>query len=192
VDSYDLFLFFDDAGNEGKPLRFTQEVIDKMRNDLTDAGIDLNLTEETMASLRESQFRNLEQGRGLAIVKIFGFKLAKLLVEYCAYLGEQYGGKRIISSKTGEPIEGTQGRGLQQALADILAIALMPEERDEFERRLNRRIWRWLRKDPENTENDVAIIDNNFSEYGDIPSAKTASVPPRAIGLLWSYIETQI
>lgn len=188
---YDLFEFFVSAEDEGEPLRFTQEVIDKMRNDLTDAGIDLNLTEETMGSLRESQFRNLERGRGLAIVKIFGVKLAKLLLEYCAYLGELYGGKRIISSKTGEPIEGTQGRGLQQALADILAIALMPEEWDEFERRLNRRIWRWLRNDPRNTEEDIRIIDENFSEYGDPLSAKIASVPPRAIGLLWSYIETQ-
>jgi len=191
MDSEKLFYFFRNA-SLGKPLRFTPEIIEALRRNLLDEGFDLNIDEETKASLRESQFRSLKQGRGLAIVKIFGAESAESFVEYCAYLGDQLGGKRIVSSKTGEPIEGTQGRGLQQAFADLLSIALMPEEAFGFERRLNRRIWRWLRTHSEDVEVPVEKIDENFSIYGEVPTAKTASIPVDAVALLWAYIEIQV
>ncbi len=189
MDSMELFRFFDNAST-GVPLRFTSEVILILREILSDGGIDLDVDEETKASLRETQFRSLDQGRGVGVAKVLGHSLANRLVEYCAYAAGIYQGKRIKSAKTGEPIEGTQGRGLQQALADTLAIAIMPEEADEFERRLNRRLWRWMRSNQ--GQMGVSGIDANFSAYGDVPTARTASVPPRAVALLWSYLQTQI
>ena len=70
-----------------------------MRMQLTEAGLNLGITEVERQSLAESQFRNLESGRGVGIVAVLGQEKAESLLVWCSERSES-GPKqrRIVNS----------------------------------------------------------------------------------------------
>ena len=181
------------------PLEFGKEDLGKLRATLLTLGFNLDdLTDAQANSLWEEQFRSFSTGRGPGFVAVLHAKTveakerADLFIIATLILAEANQGKRIVSSKTKKPIDGTENRGLMQALADLLSIAVFSygestKDYEEFVRRLNRRIWRGLLiacKD--NTQREK--VNQNFSKYGEPPTAKTASLPLGSLSELWKVI----
>ena len=181
-----------DIPTEVRPLELRENALRALRFRLSSLGFNIfDLSGEIKACLRETQFRSLDSGRGLGFLTVMhkdpevAQRRAEALLSACLKLGEELGGKRIVSIKTDEPLEGTQGRALQQALCDILSIASLPGEEEEFLRRLNRRVWRGLRLACKGEPALLAAVDENFAWYGEVPTAKTASIPVGAMYALW-------
>lgn len=90
--------------------------------------------------------------------------------------------------------EGTEGRGLQQAAADLLAISVLDPDSENFTAelreatsRLNRRLWRGFRKTLE--EKERASVDRKFREAEVEEPVKTlASFPPSALPQLLRFL----
>lgn len=173
-----------------EPYRPDPQDIETLRSRLLERGFRLELTDEERSPLLEAQFRSLDQGRGLGVVAVMGHERAEEMLRWALETGERTGGKRIVSRKTGEPIEETRGRGIQQALADILTIAVYrdsPEGQDAA-RRLNRRLWRGLEREYRGTP-EMEAINQAFAEYLDPPpTSKLASITPEALGAVFDYL----
>lgn len=176
------------------PVEIGPRLVTITRHQLTQLGFELSYNENIAADLSEKQFRGIRSPRGEAVCSLLhankhiAVRRMTAIWNHTIEIADKFGGHRIVSSKTNEPIDGTQNRGLMQALADILAIIYMPEDqREEFHLRLNRRIWRGARLLCENDEQRT-IVDQNFAGYGDIPTAKTASVHPGALEPVWLYL----
>jgi hypothetical protein len=180
--------------NDIQPLNLTVELLIQLVETLIAQGCTFsNISEEGIKAVNETQFRSLDSGRGPFVVAVLGRKKAEDLLVECLRLGKKYKHKRIVSSKTGQPIEGTQGRPLMQAAFDILKIAYYANGMVDWEgvrqgqETLNRRSWRgnWLaHKDSDERK----MIDKIFVDCGDRPTAKTASTSPGSIFDLWMYM----
>jgi len=178
---------------QATPIVLSARAIVVWRYQMRQMGFVLSLTPEQAESLRHSQFRSLEQGRGPGFVATLhidpeiAIRRAQAIWERTLLLASQHGGKRIVGAKSAEPIEGTQNRGVMQALADIDAIMALPGEEADFLLRLNRRLWRGLLSLCENDE-ERAEVSKNFAACGEVPTAKTASAPPGAMYPAWLYL----
>jgi len=103
--------------------------------------------------------------------------------------------KEVEGKKIVEKPEETRGRGLQQAAADILAIATLDSESPSFDGdlkelldRLNKRFYKGLRKSASGEEQKAAI-DAKFSQKGfEKPSKLTASFPPNVLPKLIRFL----
>lgn len=180
-----------------KPIR-PEEVsaaIEDLVGALSLRGAILNFDEpaktEVIRSLGKPKFRDLKTGRGPGVVAVLG-KRAEELFEWAQQTAARAGGPRIGFRL------GTEGRGLRQAAADILRLAVMaankPQELkeaiEEFCLRTNQRVWkglRWALKDKPAEEIDR--IDKIFREAGvPEPPRTLASVPPGSLPELWDFL----
>lgn len=144
------------------------------------------LSQGDIDSLLENQFRNLETGRGPGFVAFFGQQNAEALIAECDELAQ---GKktRIVSAKTKEPIDGTEGRGLRQALADMILMLVLEVSSQEFldaQARIIRRVWKGIQK---SKPTELEEVNKLFEGYNE-PSKTLASVPVGTFDLLIRYL----
>ena len=174
--------------DELKPLEFSEHELQVMRGMLEKGGCNLELNSEDREALMHSQFRNLNQGKGQAVVAMLGNDRTEKLLSLCRSLREE--GPRIISSKTSDPIEGTEGRGERQAAAELLALGVFASEPNNVRQtldRLNTRIWKGARKvTPDNLKNHIEVVFKNAKVVE--PKKTVASVLPVNIYPIWMYL----
>lgn len=170
------------------PLEFSEPELQVMRVMLEQGGCNLELNSENREVLMHPQFRNLDQGKGRAVVTILGKDRTEKLLSLCRSLREE--GPRIISYKTSEPIEGSEGRGEKQAAAELLALGVFASEPDNVRQtigRLNTRIWKGARKvAPEDLKDYVEGVFKNAQVVE--PKKTIASVLPENIYPIWMYL----
>ena len=131
-------------------------------------------------SLADKQFRRLDQGKGPAVVEALGRSRAEALIKWDEAEGAELGGSRIVSGETGKPIEGTQGRGLRQAVARIIALAVFDPASGEYleaQEALVKSVQKGLKKA------GVAFEDVEFSKL-------IASVPSGGLLKAWDWLIT--
>lgn len=181
---------FDHLSNVTESLRpLTPSDIDilAMRSQLTEAGLSLGISETERQSLAESQFRNLESGRGIGIVAVLGNEKAAALMSWCQQRAE--GGPRLKSK--GKVSEGSEGRGLRQLTADLIQIVTNPEptqtDLEKFCLRTNQRVMKGLLWD--NKGDDVAkeTVRQTFAGVPE-PDSTFSSVPSGSVTELWSFL----
>jgi len=154
---------------------------------LKQGGCELELTIENKQALMHSQFRRLEQGKGPAVVEALGQERAESLLRLCETLRAE--GPRIISFETGEPIEGTQGRGERQSAADLLALGVFASEPEKVRQtlgKLNTRIWKGARI----AHKDIKDRIDEVFENADVeePEKTVASVLPENLHPIWMFL----
>lgn len=172
-----------------RPLELTKDNIEYIREALKAAGLNIEgLSGEEKTSLRHPQFRNLESGRGPGVVAVMGRERADELLRWCAE--EAKGGPRIVSAKTGESIEGSEGRGLRQTAADLITMAaldLTNEELQDCVARINMRVYKGALRE---TRRDPAAQEKVKQVFATLPEppATIASVAPSSLVSLWRYL----
>jgi len=188
--SLENFIRFDYLSNISeslRPLNYTDIDIPSMRTKLTEAGLNLGISEIERQSLAESQFRNLESGRGIGMVAVLGKEKADALMGWCQQEAE--GGPRLKSK--GKVSEGSEGRGLRQFSADLIQLVTNPEpsqaDIDKFCLRTNQRVMKGLLW--ENRGNDMAKekVHEAFASVPE-PESTFSSVPSGSVTELWSFL----
>lgn len=147
-----------------------------MQHFLQSLGIKLDF--ELYANIsNETQFRNLDSGRGVVVAQILGHEKAQEVLNWLTNFAKEYGGKRIVSNKTDEPIDGTQGRGLWQLLADFVELALCQnqEQVDRVVVKINKRLYRGFLNKVDLPPADLRYRFGFNAQSA--PTNKTASVP---------------
>jgi len=151
-------------------------ILPLMRVEAEGAGIKLELSKEGRESLGERQFRDLESGRGPGIVEALEQKKARGLLDWC-----QKNGKRKIGGK-----ERTEGRGLQQAAADMISLLATESPTDEeivrFVTKLNQRAKKGLGRKAGEVWDQVPKIEPK-KEW-----QQMASVPQGKVKELWEFM----
>ncbi len=172
---------------------FSFDQLTAMRVWLTILGYNLDpdkLGPEVMKQIREeTQFRSITTGRGPAMAAILGKKeTLERLINLCddSMQGER---TKIVSNKTGEPIEGTEGRGARQWAADLLFYVITDDLK--YLSNLNRRVWKWFQK--VNKGNEVALqkIDASFLAY-EPPTKVLASVSQETVWAIWLFLTNRL
>ena len=179
--------------NRASPIEASEQQAIKVRELLTEAGYNFDITEAEKTSLTERQFRARPDkqeyglGRGPGFEAVTGDR-ADQLVTKCYNLAIEY---RWVNSRIGG-LEGTQGRGLQQAAADIIGIAVFAEDserRSQLLLALNQRIRRGLEKANRKNQEALDQIENNYADVLKPNKPKQiASVPPGSLPDLWGYM----
>lgn len=168
-----------------KPLEFSGTELQVMRDMLERGGCKLELEVEDEDRLMHPQFRRLDQGKGQAIIAILGETRATRLIDLCRDLREE--GPRIISLKTGEPIEGSEGRGERQGASELLALGVFASDSVKVKQilgRLNTRIWKGAKKDADKEIRDR--IDKVFTDAAtEAPQKTVASMLPENLHPIW-------
>ena len=178
------------------PLNFDIVLLAQLQATLHYSGCQIyGLPTEVLSSLKESQFRNLRTGRGPGVGAVLGEERAEGLLALCLKLAE--GSKtRIKSGETGKPIEGTEGRGLQQLAADILCLAVFAGDVDfcpPVVERINRRILKGLRRVYKNEPRMLQKINNAFISVPE-PSKELASAvnPEENLVFIWRFLTKRL
>lgn len=143
------------------------------------------LGHDTMQRIRnETQYRTKLTGRGPAVEAILGKESHDALLTLCDESMEGQNTK-IVSSETGEPISGTEGRGGRQFAADILFYLVT--DKKSFLDNANRRVWKWHRKNCQDKEK-LEAIDAEFGKYYSEPTKTLASVSPETAWAIWLFL----
>lgn len=193
----ELDIKFEASSQEGInacPLEnFSSREIAAIRRKLLERGFNIDkLSEEEKDSLKESQFRGkpghveyLSQGRGPGISAVMGRENAEGLLSFSYETAIALGWQ---NHKIGGH-DGTQGRGIQQAVADIISLAVFgAQDQKRFIVSLNQRLLKGLKsknKDPQVQD----IIAKNFWEVDEARDwSSLASTPPGALIHIWRYL----
>ena len=191
ISLYKLFLGLVDQNNPQPIRELNQDQLDLLSLWLEDNGLVLDPQElgtEALASLNEQQFRTADTGRGPGMKAIMGEEMLGRLMDLCRKSSEGQA-TRIVSAKSSEPLDGTEGRGCQQAAADLLAYVITEEIRHL--NNLNRRIWKGSLKSLKGDEAALARINQSFE--GCIPTTrKTASTSGDAFWAVWLFLTGQM
>jgi hypothetical protein len=139
---------------------------------------------ERWVSLQEVDLGELlaEGDRTVGICAMLGVQRTIELVGWC------YENAKDRSGRIGG-YEGTQGRGLQQVAADLLAIATLDPVDPDFETglgdftgRINQGLWKGHRRANKANRDVVEPMDDRFRSAGVVePTKKSASAPPIAL-----------
>lgn len=168
---------------------FSSEEIADLRRQLTENGsCDFQKLEpEHLASLKESQIRaDLTEGRGPGMVAVMGETGVVALRTWCREKSE---GWKRLKKAGGEPVEGSEGRGLQQLAVDIITMAtgrLNEDELKSLTARMNRRIAKGYLQEAASPE-EKEQIRKRFMIEEELPKT-LASVPPGTATELLLYL----
>lgn len=171
-----------------KPLDLSKEEIIFIRSALIEVGYNVeNLPEKEKSSLRELMFREhqIDRHRGSGVVGVLGKDRAIQLTDWCRQKGEEHNWYIIGTN------ERSRGRGLQQTAADIVSIAVFPEDEEYIEKliaRINKRVYKGYRK--RNKEHQE-VLDKIFKEV-EKPSKFMASIPPGTLIEVWEYMISEL
>lgn len=171
------------------PISFRQSELRAMRQQLVDSGCNFDIDLVVEGVLLQTEFRDLDSGRGPAAVAILGQEKAEKLLVYCRELRE--GGPRIIGESTGEPIKDSEGRGERQVALHLLAAAYYADDlaaAAEFLLRANRNLWRGAWISATSPEDKVEVNRAFGREDGEKPSRRIASALSENIGPLWVFL----
>lgn len=170
-----------------RPLTPTDIDIPSMRMQLTEAGLNLGISETERQSFAESQLRNLESGRGIGMVAVLGEERAETLMSWCQQRAD--GGPRLKSK--GKVSEGSKGRGLRQLSADLIQLVTNPEptqnDIDKFCLRTNQRVMKGLLWDNRGNEEAKETVYQAFASVPE-PDSTFSSVPSGSATELWSIL----
>ncbi|HPR99545.1 MAG TPA: hypothetical protein PLU63_01835 [Candidatus Woesebacteria bacterium] len=170
-----------------RPLTSSDIDIPSMRLQLAEAGLNLGISETERYPFAESQFRNLESGRGVGMVAVLGKEKAEALMGWCQQRAE--GGPRLKSK--GKISEESEGRGLRQLSADLVQIVTNPEpsqaDIDKFCLRTNQRVMKGLLWENRGNEEAKRKVHQAFVN---IPKAEStfSSVPSGSVTELWNFL----
>lgn len=158
-----------------------------MRQQLVEAGFNLEINEAERQSLSRPKFRNFESGRGIGMVAVLGPEKAEALLGWCQQRSE--GGPKL---KTGKKVKkGSEGRGLRQLAADIIQLVTTPEPtRDDIERfclRTNQRVKKGLLWDYRGQAGARETINQAMASIPD-PELTFSSVPSGSVADLWDFL----
>lgn len=161
-----------------------------MRRQLSEAGLNLDISETERQSLSKSRFRNLESGRGIGMVAVLGSEKAEALINWCQQRGE--GGPRLKNKE--KVSEGSEGRGLRQLSADLIQLVTNSEpnqvDLDRFCLRTNQRVMKgllWENKDNEEVKETIRQAFTGILE----PEPTLSSVPSGSVTELWNFLTSQ-
>lgn len=170
-----------------RPLTSADIDIPAMRQQLTEAGLHLEIGEAERHSLTEPQFRNLESGRGVGMVAVLGREKAEALISWCQQQSE--GGPKLKSK--GQVKEGSESRGLRQLAADIVQLVTTPKpaqaDLERFCLRTNQRVMKGMLWDLKEQKAKKAIVKQTFAEIPQ-PEKTFSSVPPGSVADLWEFL----
>lgn len=186
LEAIDLKLFgLEDMAEEPVVLEFTPEERAVMQAALRESGAEVEITRGMRDQLMDTQFRNLNQGRGPAVVEILGQERAeevRKLVEDLSSDEPRFGEQKTEESRM---------RGHLQVVADLASIAVLTDEDDvkTVQNRLNRRIWKGARKDVKDAPEALEQLDTLFRQAGIVePDKKTARALPENVYPIWMYM----
>lgn len=171
-----------------KPLDLGREEVLFIQAALIEAGYNVeNLSEKEKSSLRELMFREhqLDRYRGPGVVGVLGKDRVTQLTDWCRQKGEEHNWYIIGTNKR------SRGRGLQQTAADIVSLAVFPEDEEYIEKltaRINKRVYKGYCK--RNKEHQEAL-DKIFKEV-EKPSKFVASIPPGTLIEVWEYMTSEL
>ena len=175
---------------------FTEAELSYIRQALNEAGVNLDLNDEQQASLSSSEFRtrpdklDFSEGRGPGIVAVLGKERAERLVNWSYETAIKFKWKRVKI----EGIDKTQGRGIQQAAADIISVAVFGYEgQAPHLEKLSKRAWVGLRRKHVFSQIEKIItIENAFTDLTKPKKPKDfSSLPPGTLLLVWQHIATK-
>ena len=175
---------------------FSETEIGYMRRALSETGVNLDLNDEQQASLSSSEFRtrpdklDFSEGRGPGIVAVLGKERAERLVNWSYETAIKFKWKRVKI----EGIDKTQGRGIQQAAADIISVAVFGYEgQAPHLEKLSERAWVGLRRKHVFSQIEKIItIENAFTDLTKPKKPKDfSSLPPGTLLLVWQHIATK-
>lgn len=173
-----------------RPLTPIDIDIPSMKLQLTEAGLNLGISEIERQSLAESQFKNLESGRGVGMVAVLGQEKAKALLVWCSNRSE--GGPKLKSG--GKVKEGSEGRGLRQLSADLIQLVTNPEptqnDIDKFCLRTNQRVTKGLLWKNRGNEEAKEKVRQAFASVPE-PDSTFSSVPSGSVTELWSFLTSR-
>ncbi len=112
--------------------------------------------------------------RSMGLLAVLGAEKTTKLVSWCQSESETRGAPRLRGR------ERTQGRGLQQASADLISLVSLEGEDDgaDIIQKVNKRLWKGLYRQCE-TEKERVELNNNFDyAAGDKPSKTLSSIHP--------------
>jgi len=171
---------------ENKPLtaEALTPLLPQMRQELAQAGINLEPGQEVLQSLSKTQFRDWESGRGPAVKNIIGQK-SDTFFAVCLELGSD-------CPKLTKGDENSRGRGLRQWVADTILLLTNPhpseEEISAYVLKTNQRIKKYSEH---NLESQLYL----HQAYQSIPPIEDqdkwkqfTSLPPKAVGRLWQFL----
>lgn len=181
---------FKELADNLTPITFSSAELSALRNALQNSGCNLDLSPEMQHKLLNPQFRGMDQEREQAVVASLGQDRAQNLLNYCRALRPK--GAKIISSKTGKPLEGTEGRGERQAAAHILALGVFGANNQDTEvilGRLNTSLWKGGRIVFKKNKEDLITLNEKFINGGWVePKKINASVMPKNIYPIWMFL----
>ncbi len=132
--------------------------------------------------------------RAAGVFAALGREKFEALIKWCYESAKEseYPGAIVVG---GEPKEETRGRGLEQAAADLLTIALpniSDEHLNKVIMRFNERLWKGYQKTVKENER-LAEIDKSFSALllEELPEATLASFPPDKLLDLIKFLTSQ-
>ena len=170
-----------------RPLTSADIDISSMRVQLSEAGLNFDISETERQSFTESQFRNLESGRGIGMVAVLGGEKAEALMSWCQQRDE--GGPRLV--KKGNVSEGSEGRGLRQLSADLIQLVanLEPTQNDidKFCLRTNQRVMKGLLWENKGNDEMKETVRQAFASVPE-PESTFSSVPSGSVAELWNFL----
>ena len=124
--------------NKENPVPLNSEKINtaELRNQLIDAGIDISLIESApnlQESIKDSQFRNENQGKGIAVMAVLGPENYK---KYFDWAMQESKDQPILNKGD----ESSKCRGLMQFLAETIALASIQMTSKEYCQKTNWRV----------------------------------------------------
>lgn len=190
LENFKRFGYLSNISESLRPLNYTDIDIPSMRTQLTEAGLNLGISETERQSLAESKFRNLESGRGIGIVAVLGNEKTEALMSWCQQRAE--GGPRLKSK--GKVSEGSEGRGLRQLSADLIQLITNPEptqtDIDKFCLRTNQRVMKGLLWENRGNEEAKETVRQAFVSVLE-PEPTFSSVPSGSVTELWSFLTSR-
>ena len=167
-----------------------EAVVMKQKLEAVGANMDIGMDAED-ALLFLHKFQNLDEERGKGVCAILGREKSEKLLEWCVQKGLEGGSGRIGKK------DGTEGRGLIQAAADILAIAYFSDKKEgrlvleKKVQKLNQRVRKGLERKYKGDPTTLMIIEKKFSS---VPKPRDpgmlASIPEESLPELWHFLSS--
>lgn len=151
------------------PLDFKKINIAELRNQLIDAGIDISLVESTsnlQESIKDSQFRNENQGKGIAVMAVLG---PENYQKYFDWAMQESKDQPVLINGD----ESSKCQGLMQFLGETIALASIQINSREYCQKTNLRVGKKYQKNIEISERFGLPTDKKGLEE----LKKTSSIP---------------
>jgi hypothetical protein len=158
-----------------------------IRKSFSESGCNLAISETERASLLDTQFRDLDSGRGIGVKAVLGEDRAQVIIAKIPEIAE---GRGKVGGK-----EGTEGRGLRQFVADTIKLITTEnptkEDVQAYCKKLNERVFKGYKKaleykKDEKYQIDIAKAFDGVEDKTDIGTF--SSIPPQSLDKVWKLM----